>query len=717
MPSPPLKRELLEGMKRADLQRVCKVRVCPPRALPLTAHACTTQEHGLKANLKTEALIELLLDSPTFVPALFLSHTVQPFSSTPADTPQPPPRRPSRQRIVSTRGAIRATASGSRLQSTGSMIVHSDVDEDDGQRAPQPGSGTPTALQSGPATRTRKAKDAQLRLGVGRPTAAGGQGARAVTKSVSSVKGSRSKSGRTAKPATETIVEEATSPVVVAGSSSPQHNVEPAQSPIAEGSGSRRDPVAATIIDQAGAKALLEEQVRPLQHTVASLQRQLQQQAADHARELVALNEKIMTITNDLRTLRCQVESIQTLKSSVEEMQAELSRLRRIPSTEPAHESLSMSTPVSIPPGSPPRPSNPRSHRPPESTTRPSRASRSSPAFEYPPPPAGSPTKPPSREMPPQPSTLGKRHRSPDTVNNAVQADGTPETELRRVGFRSSRKRTKTEQPTEHPSEAPLAGPSNSDLHGDAGVEAPIDLMSSKSVTPGLTSSLALAGPEQPLGIGRTVGDEIFTEQDFDFFDNPPNLQLQADSQPSSSQAEEVRHPFAFTFPGVAQFPVTSTPAPTGALPAAPCSPALGAFPYPERPHSPSPVPMPHRTSGRSQGDVYRPFGFPPGSRNPSSTSTTNEAAIDPIALLHTPPPTFPDMLGLDVDPIDGRRKASSNEIGAGLGMTSMPMHAEDTPPVPVRRTMYGTELEGDTRFGDFGVEGVATGFWTGGRF
>ena len=52
----------------------------------------------------------------------------------------------------------------------------------------------------------------------------------------------------------------------------------------------------------------------------------------------------------------------------------------------------------------------------------------------------------------------------------------------------------------------------------------------------------------------------------------------------------------------------------------------------------------------------------------------------------------------------------SSNTIGMGLGMSAIP----ETPAVPMPRTMYGTELEGDTRFGDFGVEGVATGFWTG---
>jgi hypothetical protein len=65
----------------------------------------------------------------------------------------------------------------------------------------------------------------------------------------------------------------------------------------------------------------------------------------------------------------------------------------------------------------------------------------------------------------------------------------------------------------------------------------------------------------------------------------------------------------------------------------------------------------------------------------------------------------------------------TSNEVAAGLGLRTIssafiaptPLDSEDAP--PMRVTMYGTELDGDTRFGDFGVEGVATGFWTGGRF
>jgi hypothetical protein len=71
---PLLTRELLEGMKRSDLQRVCKVRV-DTSSVDSNAHAFEpAQERGLKANLKTEAMIELLLDSPPFVfPSLRLA--------------------------------------------------------------------------------------------------------------------------------------------------------------------------------------------------------------------------------------------------------------------------------------------------------------------------------------------------------------------------------------------------------------------------------------------------------------------------------------------------------------------------------------------------------------------------------------------------------------------------------------------------------------------
>lgn len=79
------------------------------------------------------------------------------------------------------------------------MIVHSDTEEDEDHHAANPESETLSGLNPGPMTRTRKARDAQLRLGVGRPPAAEGRGPRVATRSVSIAKGARSRSGRGAK--------------------------------------------------------------------------------------------------------------------------------------------------------------------------------------------------------------------------------------------------------------------------------------------------------------------------------------------------------------------------------------------------------------------------------------------------------------------------------------------------------------------------------------
>jgi len=49
----------------------------------------------------------------------------------------------------------------------------------------------------------------------------------------------------------------------------------------------------------------------------------------------------------------------------------------------------------------------------------------------------------------------------------------------------------------------------------------------------------------------------------------------------------------------------------------------------------------------------------------------------------------------------------------SGNGETSSRL--DDTPALPMK-TIYGTELESDTRFGDFGVEGMATSYWQKGQ-
>ena len=95
------------------------------------------------------------------------------------------------------------------------MIVHSDTEEDEDHNAVKPESEALSGLNPGPMTRTRKARDAQLRLGVGRPPAAAGRGPRTVTRSVS-VKRARSRSGRGAKPASTSIVEGSSGPFTFA---------------------------------------------------------------------------------------------------------------------------------------------------------------------------------------------------------------------------------------------------------------------------------------------------------------------------------------------------------------------------------------------------------------------------------------------------------------------------------------------------------------------
>ena len=91
------------------------------------------------------------------------------------------------------------------------MIVH-DIDEEENLEEERKNSSTVEAqenpsLNSPAAPRTRKAKETQTRLGVGKPLAAGGQGPRAVTRSSGSSRGKESKLSKSHKPKEPTIQE------------------------------------------------------------------------------------------------------------------------------------------------------------------------------------------------------------------------------------------------------------------------------------------------------------------------------------------------------------------------------------------------------------------------------------------------------------------------------------------------------------------------------
>ena len=89
------------------------------------------------------------------------------------------------------------------------MIVH-DIDEEENLEEERKNSSTEGAQQaptSSAPPRTRKAKETQTRLGVGRPLAVGGQGPRAVTRSSGSSRGKEGKSSKSHKPKEPTIQE------------------------------------------------------------------------------------------------------------------------------------------------------------------------------------------------------------------------------------------------------------------------------------------------------------------------------------------------------------------------------------------------------------------------------------------------------------------------------------------------------------------------------
>ena len=136
----------------------------------------------------------------------------QPSSSN--TTAKPPSSRLPNRRTVSTRQFSHAGTSRASP-----MIIHdigdehTETDKDictgtDGRQADQCGPPIPGTSQSQPrpqstameTPRTRKAKEQQRRLGVGKPVAAGGPGPRTVTRSTTSSKGKQVKPSRTARP-------------------------------------------------------------------------------------------------------------------------------------------------------------------------------------------------------------------------------------------------------------------------------------------------------------------------------------------------------------------------------------------------------------------------------------------------------------------------------------------------------------------------------------
>ncbi|KAJ6604786.1 hypothetical protein DFH09DRAFT_322131 [Mycena vulgaris] len=624
MPVLPSKKEMQE-MKRPELQKLCK-------------------DYGVKANLKTDALIELLLDTK---------------KANPRAAPPPPTRR-----SVSTRHASR---SAPRISS---VIIHDtddeeddeneqEIDEEEIENQPEP---EPEPIP--PATRTRKAKDTQTRLGVGRPVAAGGNGPRAVTKSLSVAKGKRGRNSRAIKPAEDTIPEEAEeeqppqagpSDLTVAG---PSPHPSALETTPQEASTSDRSATLASAVDDA---------LRPVYQQLQSLRSELEQLPLLKT-ELAQLRKQVADMHNleqQVVTLTSQVESLTAQSPMVTALDAQFKQFK---------DANMIATSSRLPNSSTPRFQSPvpRSDSARDNAVSVNVSSDSKTV---------SPIK--NHDLPNPgiaPSMLGKRHRESTSSNltgviEAGQEGDLSEDELARRVVRPTKKRAKLQQDTEdefEPQEEPAAPspprvPSFTVFSGEE--EEPY--IDPPPPSQGLPDFYA---PSSPTGSGSRQGTTTSTQH-----------------------ASENQHPFTFAF-----LPISSTPVDSLYT--------LPSFPYPEAPQSPSPAGPSHSGSSRNHGertDIFGSFGLPPPGR-PRSRITSSSAARDTTAG------------GMDafVDPAALTRRPSDQERDDGFGLGRPPSISDNDGEAPgLKRTMYGTELEGDTRFGDFGLEGVASGFWAGGRY
>ncbi|KAG6846018.1 hypothetical protein H0H87_011066 [Tephrocybe sp. NHM501043] len=631
-------RKSLESMKRIDLQRLCK-------------------EYGVKANLKSEALINLLID-----------------------TAKPPVLTTPTHRSVPTRRSSRGGPS--RISS---IVVHDSGDEgaekeensidvSDPSLSDAPGASSGDEPTPPLATRTRKGKE-QTRLGVGRPVVAGGAGPRAVTRSLSVTKGKRGKGSRSLKPIETTIVEE-----------EPEHHDSepaPAPLPVPHKAPSQENPPLAR--EQLSPEASLESLATIDKH-VADALRPLHEQMKSMRSEL----ELMQVLKTEFGKLKTQISEMGNLKEKVESLAATVRDLRR-----ETDEAASVRLGKSPDNDTIVMPSTPKAQSPSKQTHG------GANGFGMPLPSLDTESRRNPNVVPASPtittrhhpgitaSILGKRHRDSTTSEVAVVAGSSRGAQN---GTQPFRKRAKISTDDEDPVQSGSPHGSLAEEPQESSGSNYISRSSGFRVFSGLeVSPMELVDPPPP------------TESLPDFFastslgSEAPIIPRQGHPSTSTANATENQQPFAFSF----QHAISSTPTHGMFMP---------SFPYPEPPQSPSPAGsntigfLNQHQAGRS--DVFQAFGFPPPGRRASGLRGTSGLAggfIDPAALTRTDD---------EFDERVARALEAATSTGTGFGNGEA---------AQMKRTMYGTELDGDTRFGDFGVEGVGNnskgGFWAGARF
>jgi hypothetical protein len=303
--------------------------------------------------------------------------------------------------------------------------------------------------------------------------------------------------------------------------------------------------------------------------------------------------------------------------------------------------------------------------------------------------------------LPPRPglteSTLGKRHRDSEASNiTGIVEEGQEgdysETELAKKVLRPTKKKPRIEKGEDEMHNAAQEGSSRQpsshtadDEHRD--VSAGTSAIRAFTIFRGSDESMDYIDPPPP----TNRLPEFFGADSLPTSSTHLSRPKSRTGIPTSSANAAENQPQAFGFDFL---PVSSTPQDPMYMP---------SFPYPE-PQSPSPAGASNLGAfmGRHD-DVFRPFGFPSPIRSTRhyGALTQDDRGVNPAALTE----------GSSTK----QREPSTSDTPAVSSLDSAASAVD--PPLTSKRTMYGTELEGDTRFGDFGVEGMATSYWASGKF
>ncbi|EKM60940.1 uncharacterized protein PHACADRAFT_190070 [Phanerochaete carnosa HHB-10118-sp] len=675
--------------------------------------------------MKTEALIELLIE-------------------TSKPDPRPSTRnRSSSFRIVSSRPG---SSSGIR-QRVGSMIIHDvpdtqdePMDEDLPERqnpVPDPvarnGAAThpvrqPVTNAPGPATRTRNAVESHRRIGLGRPKALQVPRMRPGVRNVSSGIPKRTRGGSKSIPPSQLPIREVSEEQMPqAGPSGTKHDAPTARSSPLTDIPSRSS--AENIFKSHEPSAVLSHSS---QAQIAEMQAELKR-LTSKASDIDTLRDMVEDLKIEVAALRSQ-SMTSTLEAQVRALQEEIASLRVAAATDSSGTRTLSSDYLVVPTTSSsiPGPSD-------ENETL---------------------------------SALGKRNRTLEDDDNIVgvieagEEVGMSAEVCQTHVIRPARKRGKLAE--KEPSPGALARWDSTD---------DVDQMDEAEVPPPILqvprgpAFTVFSGPEEPPEPPETnsqSGSQTRTPST----GATPIIATSTANGAENQAPSTGNNAFTFNFAtSIFQRPATPTPAAGGPMPAlaAPTSPTPAYVERNGRRERNDPF-HPLGPPRRPPSQVSRTAAAPPTTS--SNAQRTGEATVSPAAFTHTPPlpslheeprstaegqtttitnhpppppppavataasthlraplagssnstlppsssgapppPAAPTATTVQAAPAGPARTGSS--AIPGLALVPLPS-APETPAPPVRRTMYGTERDMDTRFGDFGLEGVASlSFWS----